>query len=192
MSGSWVGAQCGCSPVPSASAERIQRAAAERAAPAEHAQSALLCAGPHGCLPQGHPPAARQPAQRYTNQPHLPAPNRFQIRLWEVLILLTKTMAKNISWNISCLRWKNTEEHWWSTNISKHDESVTEPVCVPSHSWLSCLLQKSATKPSQWQTEIIINPNTDLDYFVCTCGCQINAGVQLLCHICCFNRKTWM
>lgn len=50
--------------VQGAPAHGVPGAAAEGAPPPEHAQSALLRAGPHGSFQKGHPGAARQPSER--------------------------------------------------------------------------------------------------------------------------------
>lgn len=48
-------------------AERIPRAAAERTPSPEHAQSALLRPGPHGCFSERGPGATSQPSQRWAD-----------------------------------------------------------------------------------------------------------------------------
>lgn len=50
--------------VQGAPAHGVPGAAAEGAPPPEHAQFALLRAGPHGSFQKGHPGAARQPSER--------------------------------------------------------------------------------------------------------------------------------
>lgn len=49
--------------VPGPRAHGVPGAAAEGAPPAEHAQPALLRAGPHGSFQTGHPGAAHQPSE---------------------------------------------------------------------------------------------------------------------------------
>lgn len=71
LPGARVRAQRGRAALPLTAVRRLPGAAPARAAPAEHAQPALLRARPHGLLPQGSPGALGKPAQRYHNDlPH--------------------------------------------------------------------------------------------------------------------------
>lgn len=70
MPGAGVCAQRRRPAVQGAPAHGVPGAAAEGAPPPEHAESALLRAGPPGSFQKGHPGAARQPSQGYREMPH--------------------------------------------------------------------------------------------------------------------------
>lgn len=65
VSGTRVRAQRRSLAVPVPPAGRLQRPPGQGAPAAEHAEPALLCAGPRGCFQEGRPGATDKPKRRY-------------------------------------------------------------------------------------------------------------------------------